>query len=356
MQLVTSVGVIKFTGVEGVENPEQYAPVRKTPGAVGYDVHAVQVLDRITREVSGTFPRSIRPSETVLFGVGIIMAMPEGVGVLVTPRSGLATKQQLLMANGPGLIDWDYRGQIAIALRNFGDNEVEINLGDRIAQLIFFPTFLPVFHYVPSETDMPISLRGSGGFGSTGRGQSEGIGTANYDEAVLSHDIGMMRVAKVIGQRSNCIRGCQLDKKGMPVFDADGQLLGRTREIGCIITLGDSIVASGYNAQHPGARPCAEIGCIREQLNIPSGERLEICQAIHAEDMALNNALRAGLNIHGCSMYCTAEPCRSCARKIAGLGLEALVVIGGGYSSQEGLNIVQDSGTVTRVLDSGVVD
>ncbi len=97
---------------------------------------------------------------------GVAVAIPEGYAGLVTPRSGLAARHGLGVANGPGLVDAGYRGELCVILINHGPEPVEISRGERIAQLVVVPVAAPEFVEV---TELPPSSRGTGGFGSTGR-------------------------------------------------------------------------------------------------------------------------------------------------------------------------------------------
>ena len=94
-------------------------------------------------------------------------ALPEGHGGFVLPRSGLAAKHGVTLANSPGLIDAGYRGEVKVALINLDpDHDYEVRAGDRIAQLVILP--VPPVAFVPTDT-LPESTRGEGGFGSSGR-------------------------------------------------------------------------------------------------------------------------------------------------------------------------------------------
>jgi dUTP pyrophosphatase len=108
----------------------------------------------------------VGPGERAMVPTGLAVAVPEGYAGLVLPRSGLASRRGLTLANAPGLIDSGYRGEITIAVVNLDPAEkVEIRRGDRIAQLLVVPMALvePV-----GVDDLPPSHRGAGGFGSTG--------------------------------------------------------------------------------------------------------------------------------------------------------------------------------------------
>jgi dUTP pyrophosphatase len=99
---------------------------------------------------------------------GVAVAIPAGHAGLVLPRSGLASKRGLTLANAPGLIDAGYRGEVICAVVNLDPHEaVEIAVGDRVAQLVIVevPTVTPAF-----VDELPPSARGEGGFGSTGQG------------------------------------------------------------------------------------------------------------------------------------------------------------------------------------------
>jgi dUTP pyrophosphatase len=108
----------------------------------------------------------VAPGERALIGTGLAVAIPEGHAGLVLPRSGLASRHGLTLANAPGLIDAGYRGEITIAVVNLDRGEkVEIRRGDRIAQLLV----VPFAQVEPVDVAaLPPSARGEGGFGSTG--------------------------------------------------------------------------------------------------------------------------------------------------------------------------------------------
>jgi len=102
-----------------------------------------------------------------MVATGLAVAIPEGFGGFVLPRSGLAAKYGVTCANAPGLIDAGYRGEVKVALVNLDpDHEYEVHPGDRIAQLVVMA--VPMVHYVTVD-DLDASTRGHGGFGSTGR-------------------------------------------------------------------------------------------------------------------------------------------------------------------------------------------
>jgi dUTP pyrophosphatase len=109
----------------------------------------------------------VEPGERAMVPTGVAMAIPEGYAGLVLPRSGLAGRHGLTLANSPGLIDSEYRGELACAMVNLDrDQPVKIARGDRIAQLVIVPVAAVEPAWV---AELPPSARGEGGFGSTGR-------------------------------------------------------------------------------------------------------------------------------------------------------------------------------------------
>ncbi|HHW11012.1 MAG TPA: dUTP diphosphatase [Firmicutes bacterium] len=132
-----------------------FVPGYATGGSAGWDLQAA---------ISA--PLVIAPGETVMIPTGIALEIPRSnLAGLVFARSGLAAKHGLCLANGVGVIDSDYRGEIFCAMVNIGKKEYTIKPGDRLAQLVFVPVERaePVFVAALEETE-----RGAGGFGSTG--------------------------------------------------------------------------------------------------------------------------------------------------------------------------------------------
>jgi dUTP pyrophosphatase len=136
-------------------NEEATLPERAHPGDAGFDLRsAVDVV--------------VGPGERAMVPTGLAVAIPDGHAGLVLPRSGLAAKQGLTLANAPGLIDAGYRGEVTCAVVNLDREEpVKIRRGDRIAQLVV----VAVPQVRPRWVDeLPPTTRGAGGFGSTGTG------------------------------------------------------------------------------------------------------------------------------------------------------------------------------------------
>jgi dUTP pyrophosphatase len=130
-------------------------PKYKTDGSSGMDLMAF--LES---------PVNLKPQESELIPTGISIAIPEDTEVQIRPRSGLAAKSNISVLNTPGTIDSDYRGEIKIILFNHGKEDFVINNNDRIAQMILMPIIKAEFEEVEN---LPKTLRGSGGFGSTGK-------------------------------------------------------------------------------------------------------------------------------------------------------------------------------------------
>ena len=108
----------------------------------------------------------IAPNNSALIPTGISVAMPNDVEIQIRPRSGLAAKSKISVLNTPGTIDSDYRGEIKVILFNHGSDEFIVNNRDRVAQMILTPILKIDFEEVD---DLPKTIRGSGGFGSTGK-------------------------------------------------------------------------------------------------------------------------------------------------------------------------------------------
>lgn len=110
-------------------------------------------------------PLSLKKGERKLVPTGLQMALPEGYEAQIRPRSGLAWRNGITMLNSPGTIDSDYRGEVKVLAINHGDEAFVINHGDRIAQMVIAPMQQCDVNEVE---ELPESLRGDGGFGSTG--------------------------------------------------------------------------------------------------------------------------------------------------------------------------------------------
>jgi dCMP deaminase len=108
-----------------------------------------------------------------------------------------------------------------------------------------------------------------------------------------------MDIAELVSKRSTCLR----------------------RGVGAVLVRDRRILATGYNGAPSGMRHCLDIGCLREQLNIPSGERHELCRGLHAEQNAIIQAALHGVSVNGSTLYCTNNPCIICSKMIINAGI-----------------------------------
>ena len=136
-------------------SPEVELPSYKTSGASGMDLMAF-IKSAIT----------IKPKTSVLVPTGLSMAFSDDYEVQIRPRSGLAAKNNISVLNTPGTIDSDYRGEIKVIIYNHGDKDFIINNKDRIAQMILNPV---IKMELEETNNLPETIRGQGGFGSTGK-------------------------------------------------------------------------------------------------------------------------------------------------------------------------------------------
>ena len=136
-------------------DPNVEIPTYKTVGASGMDIMA------FTKQ-----PIKLAPMSSCLVPTGLSVAFSEEYEIQIRPRSGLAAKKNISVLNTPGTIDSDYRGEIKIILFNHGNVEFIINNKDRVAQMILTPVHKMKFEEVEI---LPDTLRGKGGFGSTGK-------------------------------------------------------------------------------------------------------------------------------------------------------------------------------------------
>ena len=136
-------------------NSKVKLPKYKTDGSSGMDLMAFTEKTII-----------IRPNSSALIPTGLSIAIPQDTEIQIRPRSGLAAKSGITVLNTPGTIDSDYRGEIKIILFNHGEKNFEVNNNDRIAQMILTPILKIEFE---ETNELPDTIRGSGGFGSTGK-------------------------------------------------------------------------------------------------------------------------------------------------------------------------------------------
>jgi dCMP deaminase len=127
--------------------------------------------------------------------------------------------------------------------------------------------------------------------------------TQNEPHQRPSWDEYFMRIALEVSKRATCLR----------------------RQVGAILVVEKRILATGYNGSPSGLAHCAEVGCLREKLGIPSGERHELCRGLHAEQNAMLQAARYGIRVEGATLYTTHVPCTMCAKMAINCGLRRIV-------------------------------
>lgn len=118
-----------------------------------------------------------------------------------------------------------------------------------------------------------------------------------------SWDQYFIEITHLVATRSSCLR----------------------RQVGAVLVKQNNILATGYNGVPTGITHCGETGCLREQLNVPSGERHELCRGLHAEQNAIIQAARHGVNIDGATLYCTTMPCIICTKMIINAGIVKII-------------------------------
>ena len=136
-------------------NSQVKLPSYKTEGSSGMDL--IAFVDK---------PIKIKPNNSALIPTGLSIAIPEDCEVQIRPRSGLAAKSNISVLNTPGTIDSDYRGELKVILFNHGNKQFIVKNNERIAQMVLTPILKVDFEEVDS---LPDTVRGSGGFGSTGK-------------------------------------------------------------------------------------------------------------------------------------------------------------------------------------------
>jgi len=116
-----------------------------------------------------------------------------------------------------------------------------------------------------------------------------------------------MDITVLVGKRSTCLR----------------------RSVGAVIVKDKRILSTGYNGAPSGIAHCLDVGCLREKMNIPSGERHELCRGIHAEQNAIIHAALHGVSIKDATVFCTNLPCSICAKMIINAGIKKIVYLSG---------------------------
>ena len=137
-----------------------------------------------------------------------------------------------------------------------------------------------------------------------------------------------MEIARIVSMRSTCLR----------------------RNVGAVIVKDKRILASGYNGAPSGLKHCAEVSCLREKMNIASGERHELCRGLHAEQNAIIQAAYHGVSINGAELYCTHLPCSICIKMLINAGIRE-IFYEEGYPDELSLDLIGESKITLTKLD-----
>ncbi len=136
-----------------------------------------------------------------------------------------------------------------------------------------------------------------------------------------SWDSYFLEIAAVIAGRSTCLR----------------------RKVGAVLVKDKRLLTTGYNGAPAGLEHCLEIGCLRQEKKIPSGERHELCRGLHAEQNAIIQAALHGVSIKGADLYCTHHPCSLCSKMLINSGVER-VILKEGYPDELARQLFAEAG------------
>nr|WP_275552249.1 dCMP deaminase family protein [Anaerotignum lactatifermentans] len=143
-----------------------------------------------------------------------------------------------------------------------------------------------------------------------------------------SWDEYFMEIAEIVKTRSTCLR----------------------RQVGAVIVKDNRIITTGYNGAPSGLRHCLEIGCERQRLGVPSGERHELCRALHAEQNAIIQAAKLGISTEGATIYITLQPCVICAKMLINAGIKK-IVHKGEYPDELSRKMLDEAGIEIQVME-----
>jgi dCMP deaminase len=144
-----------------------------------------------------------------------------------------------------------------------------------------------------------------------------------------SWDEYFFKITDLVATRSTCLR----------------------REVGAILVRDRRILSTGYNGAPQGLPHCLEVGCLREAENIPSGQRHELCRAIHAEQNAIIQAARHGISVVGATLYCTTQPCVICTKMLINAGV-GKIYFREGYPNPLSEQMLAEAGIETIKMES----
>lgn len=140
-----------------------------------------------------------------------------------------------------------------------------------------------------------------------------------------SADEYFMNMAKLVATRSTCVR----------------------RQVGAVIVKDKRVLSTGYNGAPKGSKHCDELGCIRVELNVPSGTRHELCRGVHAEQNAVIQAAYFGVSVKGSTIYTTTYPCSMCAKLLINAGIKEIVYLEG-YPDDLSKELLVESDIIVR--------
>jgi len=140
-----------------------------------------------------------------------------------------------------------------------------------------------------------------------------------------SWDEYFLGIAELVSKRSTCLR----------------------RKVGAVVVRDRRILATGYNGAPSKIRHCAEVGCLREKLGVPSGERHELCYGLHGEQNAFLQAALHGTSLRDSTLYCTTSPCVICAKMIINAGIRE-IIIRGYYPDRMARAMLREAGVKVR--------
>ena len=143
-----------------------------------------------------------------------------------------------------------------------------------------------------------------------------------------SWDEYFMEMAELARKRTTCLR----------------------RVVGAVIVKDNRVMATGYNGVPRGITHCSEAGCLRQKLNVPSGQMHELCRGLHAEQNAIIQAACLGQSIEGATLYCTTQPCIICTKMLINAGIKR-VVIKEAYPDELATQMAEEAGLKIEVLD-----
>jgi dCMP deaminase len=136
-----------------------------------------------------------------------------------------------------------------------------------------------------------------------------------------------MEITRLVAKRATCLR----------------------RQVGAVLVMDKRLLATGYNGAPSGLAHCLEVGCLREERQIPSGERHELCRGLHAEQNVIIQAAFHGIRIQGSTLYCTNLPCAICTKMLINAGIKE-VIYEGGYGDTLSREMLLEAGIPVRQL------